>query len=307
MKKRITPLKVSCLLGCFVLCLVNVGHGIGISPARWTLDVLENGGLDTHKSYELSPPSSKQYSTFNIQQPAGLDVEITGWSDSPGIARLNESSLLIDWNLVETPSVTASINVQTPNPWQTTVEPGGDKYLGSLVSHNEVADPDSGIGATASVISQIQFWRNYAPRIDLVDLHEPTSMVEPANLVLEFEDKSPAWNSKHANNPWFSYDIDWESDGVIDQIGTATFDEAPIPHTTYPDISTWTAGIQTATLSLDHAYGVSGDYLATVNVTDYRLGETTSMQVPITVVPEPATLLLLGLGGVLSGNRKSTE
>jgi len=285
-----------------VLVATQISYGIGISPARWTVDLPENGLKDYGLTYSLSRPST-QYSSFTVSDPAGLDVSITGWSGIEGMERMDDNSILIDWNALGGQSASAYVNVRVPDIWQSSVNPGSS-YLGQLVDHREVRDVDSGIGAVLSVVSQINFFRNYAPRINMLSLTKPSAVNQAANLTLQFEDKQDTWGCNDINRSWFSYEIDWESDGIIDQSGGTTFDEAPTPHPSINGIVSWTGGLQTSTLSLNHIFDTSGSYLATINVTDYGIGETTSMVVPIEVVPEPAMIALFGLGGLLIRKRR---
>ena len=294
------------IFGCLILLNIQVSsvYGIGISPGRWTVDMQEFGSFDSNISYKLVRPSTR-YSSFNVSNPVGLNgilTEIktqTGISFSSGIEYLGNNHAVIDWESEELASlnnITAYVNVQSSDLSAVTVEPGTN-FIDELVRHSGMLDPVTGIGATAAVVSQISIWRNYAPRIYLQDA---LIMGQSANLNLQFEDSSTSWWSENPDQPFFSYEIDWEGDGIFDQNGTAGFDEEPIPHSKYPSLSTWTSGIQTSLLSIEHVYDIPGKYTATINVSDIRLNfiETASLQIPIntTPVPEPTTILLLGAG-----------
>lgn len=288
--------KVSLLGICLVLIVSYTSYGIGISPARWTTDMPENGERNYSLTYNLSAPTT-QYSSFTVYDPAGLDVSITGCSSTDGIEYVNENTFYIDWNVIGTQSVSAYVNVRIPEVWNTSVEPGGS-YFGDLTRHSELSVSSSGVSAICAVVSQINFFRNCAPTINLMTSTNPSSINQAANLTVQFNDKTQYWTSRNVNNEWFFYEIDWESDGIIDQSGGATFDEEATQHPTNERLFMWTSGVQTSTLSLDHIYDEAGEYLVTINVTDYGVGETASIQVPITVVPEPMTLSILGIGGL---------
>jgi len=176
-----------------------------------------------------------------------------------------------------------------------------------FVRHSDVISNGSGISAGVAAVSQISLWRNYAPKIYAVNYQDSIAPGQTANFVFQFDDKQTPWVSRYKDRnynggPWLSYSIDWEGDGVIDITGSATFDETPIPWPQQPRFWMWTDGIQTSTLYLDHIYDISGNYNAVVKVWDSI--ESTTLEVPIHVIPEPATLLLLGLGGMFSRRLK---
>ncbi len=290
------------------LCMVSDVSGIGISPARATYDITEyNCSFNSTIGYTLVRPSTR-YSSFIASDSLGLTGTVVGCSASDGIEYLEDGSMIIDWQsseLSSLESITATMNFQSPQVWDCPAEPGGNAYLADLVRHSEMVDTGSGIVATLSAVSQVSLWRNYAPR---TYLQSSATTGLTVSLGLEFEDKSSSWWSRYVDrdyygNPFFSYDIDWDGDGQTDQSGSATFDEEPVPHDKYPSLSTWTSGIQTSTLSLEHVFSDSGNYLTTLYLTDGT--ETTSLQIPVNVVPEPATLALVGLGGLFLRKRKS--
>ena len=286
-----------------VLSMVSDVSGIGISPARWTNDLLDiDPSFDSGMTYSLGRPSTR-YSEFTVYNAAGLSGTITGYSVSSGVEYINDNTIRIDWEsdaLSSTDNITASIQVQSPESWACPAEPGGNSYLADLVRHIEVVEPGSGIGGVAAVISEISFWRNYAPRAYL----QSSATTELAvSLGLQFEDKHETWWAKNPEFAWFRYDIDWDNDGIFDQSGNATLDEEAVFQN---NIYRWTSGFQTSTLDLEHVYETGGNYTATISVTDlgYVSGETTTFQVPINVIPEPTTLALLGLGGLFLRKNK---
>ncbi|MCK4826850.1 hypothetical protein KA005_64540, partial [bacterium] len=274
----------SCLI-LFNFSISNV-YAIGISPARWTVDMREYGSFDRSLSYNLIRPGTR-YSSFNVYDLAGLNGTLTelktqaGSSLPNGIEYFGDNSAIIDWEsegLALLGNITALVNVQAPDLSICTVEPG-THYMDHLVQYSGMLEPNSGIGAVTAVVSQISIWRNYAPRVYLQDA---LTIGQSASLNLQFEDKSTSWWSDNPDQQFFSYEIDWESDGIFDQNGTAGFDEEPIPHIKYPSLSAWSSGIQTSALLLDHIYDAPGNYIATINVTDLRINfrETTSLQIP---------------------------
>jgi len=305
-------MKKKCKILCSAIvslafCAMNI-YGIGISPARWTNDVREyNCNFNENKTYTLYRPSTHQYSLFTVNDIAGLTGFLTGCSASSGIEYLNDKTLLIDWESEELSSlstITASVHIQSPLSWDCPAEPGGDVYMDNMVSHSEAAQSGSGISAIVNVVSQIALYRNYAPRTHLQNM---TTEGLTATLDLQFEDKQSSWWSPYADrdcygNPFFSYDIDWDGDGQTDQSGTSTLDEEPGPDPQYPTHFRWTSGIQMSTIELDHVFETAGMYTAMITVNDSK--ETTTLEIPISVVPEPGTLALLGLGGLFLRKRR---
>jgi hypothetical protein len=174
---------------------------------------------------------------------------------------------------------------------------GGHIYITGLVRHSEAFESGSGIVAGVVAVSQIAFYRNYAPKVYFQSSETTGLTVNPG---IQFEDKRTSWWSRYAygdyyGNPWFLYDIDWDGDGQTAHSGAVTFDEELVfdsQHNVYRQAS----GIQTSTLPLEYIFSDSGDYLTTLYITDGM--ETTTMQIPVNVLQEPATLALLGFGGL---------
>jgi hypothetical protein len=285
--------------------VVFQAHGIGISPARSTRDLLElNCSFNQDFGYTLIRPSSARYSMFSVYDAAGMNGTIIGCGALNSFEYIDTKNILIDWQseeLLSVSQVTATVNMQSPQFWDCPAEPGGGVYMADLVRHSDVVvNPGGGISAGVAVISQIAFWRNYAPTTHFINYDDTIEVGQSENFVFQFEDVAPSWSSKFADkdkrgNPFFSYSIDWNGGGIIDFFGDTTFDEQPVydPYTDYR----WTSGMQLGTVSLDHIFDVAGHYTATITVWDSK--EATSIDIPVNVVPEPATLILLGLGGLL--------
>lgn len=278
---------------------------IGISPARNTFDLLEyNCTFGRNIGYMLIRPSSARYSMFSVYDAAGMNGTVTACSATNSFEYIDDKNILIDWQsseLASSSSITATINLQSPQLWDCPAEPGGNVYMTDLVRHSDVIESESGISAGVATVSQIALYRNYAPRANLLNYPETVMAGQSANFVFQFEDKMASWWSKYSDRdyygrPFFSYTIDWDSDGITDFNGSAIFDEESVYDSQYR-IYRWTSGIQTGTVSLDHIFDVAGNYTATVTVSDSE--ELTSLEIPIHVVPEPATILFFGLGGLI--------
>ena len=68
-----------------------------------------------------------------------------------------------------------------------------------LVQHADVLDPAAGIGGIAAAVSQLSLWRNYAPRIQILDIEDQVELGQPVALTLQLEDKSSIWSGR---SPW---------------------------------------------------------------------------------------------------------
>ena len=278
-----------------VLCagISHDAYGVGISPARWSVDVTENSpGVSGSTTYNLTRGGTR-YSSFRVTSTAGLQGTVTGFSASAGVESAGSSAILIDWDTVGAQNMSVYLTVSSPDPWSCPAEPGGSVYYDSLVTHADVPDPTAGIVGVAAVVSQMALYRNYAPRTTVLSRPETVSAGQTLVLDLEFEDKASAWFNKDPNRTWFTYHVDWDGGGIPDESGGVPFDESPVPDSRYPSLSTWTSGVQTSTLSLNHAYLDTGDWMASVTVVDVG-GETTSLQIPIAVVPEPMCCTMVG-------------
>jgi hypothetical protein len=309
MKRKIMIVAVVFLMTDF---LIQQASAIGISPARTTRDLLEyNCAFNSSIGYTLTRPSSARYSMFSVYDAAGMNGTITGCSASNSFEYIDNKNILIDWQsneLLSVSTTTAAINIQSPQSWNCPAVPGEGSYMADLVRHSEVVNVGSGISVGVAAVSQISLWRNYAPKAYALNYQDSITHGQSANFVFQFADKQTSWVSSYIDRnsnggPWLSYSIDWEGDGVADITGSGIFDEDPIPYPKFPVFWMWTSGIQLSTISLDHIYASSGDYTATVKVWDSI--ESTTLEIPIHVVPEPATLLLFGLGGLFLRKYKS--
>lgn len=285
--------------------LVQQVSAIGISPTRSTFDLLEyNCTFNSNISYTLNRPSSTRYSMFTVYDAAGMTGSITGCSASNSCQYINNKNILIDWQsaeLASTSHITATINVQSPQFWDCPAVPGGDVFMPDLVRHSDASVSGSGISIGVAAVSQLALYRNYAPRPYVTSYQDTLNIGQSGNFVFRLEDKQFVWFSPYPDKnynggPWLSYSIDWEGDGIIDTIGNTTFDKNPVPYPGYPGLWKWTSGIQASTIALNHIYNAAGDYSAIVKVWDAR--ESTTLGVPVHVIPEPTTILLIGLGGI---------
>lgn len=289
--------KLLLMFSCFIVvaCFASPqAYGIGISPGRNTFDVAENGGLDANLTYWLYPPQG-QYSTFNALNPMGLNAAISGFSSTEGIEYLSDGSAVIDWDIAGRPSsISAYVNVSSPDNWQCPIEPGYKSTEG-LVWHSE------GFGsATMRIISEIALIRNYALRGNVTSLQESYPANDPVQFGLEVMDYTSYGVFLSRNR--FAWSIDWESDGVIDESQTGIQMIGEFGPTEQYEVY---SGFEYMNLDFDHTYSGPGSYLVTLNLTDNM--ETTTLQIPIEVIPEPATLSILVLSSLFLLKRKHAK
>ena len=293
-----------------MLCvLCPTALGIGVSPGRWTVDISEDGSRvlpSNALTYTLFRGSTR-YSGFSLLNPLDLDASIVGTDVSSGVDVLSNKSFVIDWDdplLVSRSSITASVEVTTQSPWNpSSIEPGSYR-IENLAVHSDLLSSDSGVGAVASVVSQVALWRNYALDGDIVALAECYQLGAPTTFGVNVTDYiSYATYMKYLD---FGYDVDWESDGICDDSlnGIRMTSETGLAGSL--DIC---SGFMNKELLFSHEYSTPGDYLITLNLRDSI--DTTSLEIPVTIVdscttvPEPASvqLALLGLCAVVSYGR----
>ncbi len=266
--------------------VVSQASGIGISPGRTTLNVAENGGLDANLTYWLYPPQG-QYSSFCTLTPMGLNMAISGFSSTTGIEYRADGSVLIDWDTAGNPSsISAYVNVNSSDNWQCPIDPGY-KSMDYLVRHSEGVD-----SAVLGVVSQIALIRNYALKGNVTGLQDSYLANTPVQFGLEVMDYTNYGVFLSRNR--FAWSIDWESDGIIDESQSDIQMIGEFGPTEQYEVY---SGFEYKDLDFDHTYSESGSYLVTLNLTDRM--ETTTLQIPIHVVPEPATLSIMALSSLI--------
>jgi hypothetical protein len=286
--------KIMIAISLMASILIQQVSAIGISPARRTYDIREyNCTFNSNIGYTLTRPSSARYSMFSVYDAIGMNGTITGCGASNSFEYVDNKNILIDWQSSELLSVsttTATINIQSPQSWDCPATPGGGSYMADLVRHSDVISTGSGISVGVAVVSQISLWRNYALRGTVTGLQETYTSNQPVQFGVEVTDYLIGQGLLN----WFdfSYSIDWESDGIVDNYlsGIRMADELG-----RTDGYSICGGYKYKDLNLEHIYSAPGDYLITLNLKDM---ETTSLIIPVHVVPEPTALLLLGLGGL---------
>jgi len=288
-----------------VLCVLVVGShsalAIGVSPGRWTINLPEHVTDNFVLGRGVTLYQDGPFSEVRLMDPSGLDA-FFGTDLPTGTSLVNENSLVVDWAQVGTSTLYLPYNVAFPDGWTGPGGPGTRSIFEGLY-HGQIADPSQGgIGAIVGVVSQFSTIQNYAPRVYIEDVLSQVVLGQPASVALQLEDKNFGWWSTNPNCQFFSYEIDWNSDGFVDDSGTTSFDEDPFPDPKYPLLqSRWTSGIQTSTLAFDHLYDTAGSYAATFTIRDIGFGinESTSLMIPIEVEPVPVPgALVLGSVGV---------
>ncbi len=292
----------------FLSCIVSQSYALGVSPGRWTSVLPEHVVGDSIQEKTVTLYQDGPFSEVRLLNPDGLNASFT--SNLPtGTSLANENTLVVDWSQVGTNTLTLTYNVSISDGWTAPDGPGTRCILDGLV-HQQLADPSqAGIIPILGVIQQFSIVQTYEPRVCIEDLSSSVAIGQSATVVMQLEDKNYKWWGVGSNHQWFSYEVDWDGDGLVDESGTTTFDEGP-SSTISGIVSVWTSGIQTSTLALEHIYDTPGSYAASVTIAglpgDGDLGfsdETVNVVLPIEVVPEPTTLCLLGLGVLLIKKR----
>jgi hypothetical protein len=298
MKKNIMIITVTILVTGIA---VQQASAIGISPARMTYDVREyNCTFNSNIGYTLTRPGSARYSMFSVCDVAGMSGTVTGCGASGSVTYIDSKNILIDWQSTELSSktqTTATINIQSPQSWDCPAIPGEGPYMVDFVWHSDVVSIGSGISVGAATISQISLWRNYALRGTVTGVQNEYN----ANQAVQFGVDVVDYYIGNGMLKWFdfSYTIDWESDGVIDGLisGVRMADELG-----QTGANTLCAGFKYKTLGLEHIYSEPGDYIISISLKDSI--DTTSLQIPVHIIPEPMSLLLLGIGGIFARRLK---
>jgi len=283
----------------FILAFITFYMGaetlaIGISPARRTFDISEfDCTFNSNLGYTLTRPDTR-YSLFTVYNKGGLTGTITSCSASNSIEYIDDNNILIDWEsneLNSVGSITSWVSVKSPSSWDCQAVPGGGSYMFDLVRHSDVIETSSGVGAGVAVISQLSLWRNYALRGTVSGIQESYQL----NQAVLFDVGVVDYYVGQGFLKWFdfSYTIDWESDGIIDQTLTGIRMTDDLGQTAGDAIST---GFKYKDLNFEHLYSNGGEYLITLNLHDSI--ETTTLQIPVHVTPEPTTLFLLGMGSL---------
>lgn len=287
-----------------VMVLPSYTLALGISPARWTMDFPEYTTDTTVRGGAVTLFQDGPFSSVDLLDPHGLDLS---FRDLPtGTSLFNENTLVVDWAQVGVDTLVVPYNVSFPEDWVAPNGPGSNSMF-DILWHSQIADPNQGgtIIVILRVALQLSVWQNYAPRVHVEELLNSVDVGQLASVTLRLEDKSSSWWSENPNQHWFSYEMDWDGDGLIDDIGTTSFDEAPTPHWKYPTLSAWTSGIQTGTQELNHIYDAAGSYTARLTIQDTGFViESTTLDIPIEVTPEPTTITLLALGGAALASKR---
>lgn len=289
------------ITGVFVVLLVSQANGIGISPGRWTAELPEHVTGNTILEKAVTLYQDGPFSEVRLLDPDGLDAFF--YNDLPtGASLFNENTLVVDWAQVGTSTLNLPYKVSIPDGWTVPDGPGTKNMSWGLV-HQQLADPSQGgVGGIVGAVQQFAIIQSYEPRVYVENLSSSVAVGQMATVDLLLEDKNYAWFSMNSDHQWFSYEIDWDGDGSVDDSGTTAFDEAPFPYPQFLSLSQWISGIQTSSLALDHVYDVAGSYMASITIGElrgsevfYGFNESTSLIIPIEVTPEPATLSILAL------------
>lgn len=275
----------------FVSCSVSQVCAIGISPGRWTNTLPEYVIGDTVLEKAVTLYQDGPYSEVRLLDPIGMDAFFN--DDLPtGTSLANENSLVVDWAQVGSSTLNLSYNVLIPDGWTSPTGPGGDRNLPWGLIHQQIADPSqAGIGAILGAVQQFSIYQNYAIRGNVVELQDSYSANTPVQFGLEVKDY--ASYAMYLERFRIAWSVDWESDGIIDESQSGIQMIGELGETNPSDLVT---GFKYKNLDFEHAYSEPGDYLATLYLADSV--ETTTMQIPINVIPEPATIVLFGLGAL---------
>ena len=305
MKNKIVlkSLMRSILFSVVILIFIQNAYGIGISPGRKSILVPEDlgGGWSDHESYLLFAPSSAQYSTFQIS--GSLE---TNYGIHAGIFPNNETQMLIDW--INNPQDVLFVDFALDPGWEIPGGPGHELWIKNGIRHIETDPGGTGIGCTASVVSQLVFYQNYAPDLQVVlpgDIMVG-EMFTMDVLLTDFHD-SPQFNNWGPARR-YSYEIDWDGDGQFDEglSGLSYYNDSD-EVVEYGNLSGWAHGEFLAS----NIFSTPGSHSIFLSVSDSY--DITNFEIPINVISEnvsqtplPASIILLSTGVlVLFGFRKS--
>lgn len=303
MKHKVLAKMIIIYMSIFLLIsfFAQTIYAIGISPGRQMLIIPYNldNGWDYQIEYWLYAPSERQYSTFSVSGELQSIYDIHA-----GISPNNESHKLIDWDSINANTTSVFMDLHLDPGWLISGGPGHQLFIRDAVRHIE-ADPEGGgIGGIASVASQLVFYQNYVPELQIA-AQEDIGINEVWQLDVMVKDfhNAPHYLALPARR--FSYQIDWNGDGQFDESssGLPYYNELG-EIVDYRNLSGWAHG----EFSITNTFSTPGSHSIYLSVSDSI--DTTTIEIPINVVgqpvPIPSTILLFSFGllGILGFRKK---
>jgi len=276
--------------------------GIGISPGRMTRSIPEYHDSVVYQLwYSLIEPTTLQYSRFTtLGSQYGLNDIVTGWSSATGVTRVDDTTIIIDWSLVERNTrmgglegraTDAYVELTVPIDWTTPSGPGYS-WIGHGGMHIEIPEPSPGIGGVAAVVTQYSFYQNFAAQCQLStpikSEYVIDEIVELDVLVSDFigfQARAIDWGR-------FSYRVEWDQEGLgcDEASGLILYDSNGLGE---GDNDMLSPGGLNGAFTVANSYDTPGDYIIAIAVSNDD--DTTILNIPVTVVPEPVTMSLLGV------------